>query len=284
MRKVGGFRAIARLMFVVLAFIRLALLVLALLVLALFAPFEFGSVGVADASDIRVFSTGAPAEAAKALAASFAKATGNHVIFTVGQPATIEGDLAAGDGADVVILPAAEIAKLVDTGELRPDSAVDIARVGIGVVVRSGAIKPDISSAAAIRKLLLDAHSIVYPGPQGGGTAGLAVTRMVEQMGLTETIRPKLVLTSAIGGGVALVAAGKAEVGFFNISEIMPVRGVTLVGPLPPELQNYIVFDAAIPKSNRVPEPALACIHALVTPAAAEVWRKSGMEPIAATR
>jgi molybdate transport system substrate-binding protein len=274
MRSVGGIRAIARLTSTMLA--RSAL---ALVAPTFMAPALLGFAGAAEASDIRIFSTGAPAEAAKALAASFARATGNHVVFTVGQPATIEGDLAAGDGADVVILPA-EIAKLVGSGALRPDSTVDVARVGIGVVVRGGAAKPDVSSAAAIRKLLLDARSIVYPGPEGGGTAGLAVARMIEQMGLTDTIRPKLVLTSAIGGGVALVAAGKAEIGFFNISEIMPVKGVTLVGPLPPELQSYIVFDAAIPKSNRVPEPALACIHALVIPAAAEVWRRSGMEPM----
>ena len=202
--------------------------------------------------------------------------------FTVGQPATIESDLDAGAKADVVILPSPVVAMLGGTGALRAGSAVDLARVGIGVVVRNGASAPDISNAAAIRKLLLDARSIVYPDPtSGGGSAGRAIAHMIEEMGLTETIRPKLTRASAIGGGVALVAGGNVEVGLFNISEILPIQGVQLVGPLPAELQNYIVFSAAIPVRNTAPEPASAFIQALAAPAARDAWRNAGMEPVA---
>ena len=242
-----------------------------------------GTARLADAADIHVYSTGAPAMAAKAVAENFAVATGHRLTFTVGQPATIESDLDAGAKADVVILPSPVVAMLGGTGALRAGSAVDLARVGIGVVVRTGAPPPDISNAAAIRKLLLDARSIVYPDPtSGGGSAGRAIARMIEEMGLTETIRPKLTRTSAIGGGVALVAGGNAEVGLFNISEILPIQGVQLVGPLPAELQNYIVFSAAIPVRNTTPEPALAFIQALVAPAARDAWRNAGMEPVGA--
>jgi molybdate transport system substrate-binding protein len=240
-----------------------------------------GAASFAKAADIRVYSTGAPSEAAKVVGATFANDSGHHLTFTFGQPATIENDLAAGDRADVVILPAPVIATLTGTGALRAGSAVDVARVGVGVVVRTGAKAPDISSPAAIRKLLLDARSIVYPDPtSGGGTTGRAIARMIDQMGLTETVRPKLTRTSAIGGGVALVANGDAEIGMFNISEILPIQGVTLVGPLPAELQTYIVFAAAIPASNTVPAPAEAFIKALAAPAAREAWVKSGMEPL----
>jgi molybdate transport system substrate-binding protein len=107
---------------------------------------------------------------------------------------------------------------------------------------------------------------------------------MIEEMGLTETIRPKLTRASAIGGGVALVAGGNAEVGLFNISEILPIQGVQLVGPLPAELQSYIVFSAAIPASNTAPEPASAFIQALAAPAARGAWRNAGMEPVAGAR
>lgn len=240
--------------------------------------------GAAAAAEIRVYASGAPAAAVKAIAAEFAKDTGDHFSFTIGQPATIQGDLAAGDKADVVILPARLIAKLKGTGVLRGGAAVDLARVGIGVVVRDGAASPDIADAAAIRKLLLEARSIVYPDSRetGGGSAGRAIARMIERMGLTDSVRPKLTLASAIGGGVALVAAGKAEVGFFNISEILAVKGASLIGPLPSELQTYIVFSAAIPVGNTTPESAAAFIARLADPTSRQAWQKAGLEPIAA--
>jgi molybdate transport system substrate-binding protein len=244
--------------------------------------FVAGIARVADAAEIHVYSTGAPAEAAKAVAEGFARATGHQVTFTVGQPAIIESDLDTGANADVVILPAPVVTMLKATGALRADGAVELARVGIGVVVRSGARAPDISNPAAIRKMLVEAHSVVYPDPtSGGGTAGRAIARMIDQMGLTETIRPKLTRASAIGGGVALVAGGNVEVGMFNISEILPIQGVHLVGPLPAELQSYIVFTAAIPVRNTMPEPAAAFIRALAAPAARDAWQRAGMEPVA---
>ena len=118
-----------------------------------------GTAPLAGAADIHVYSTGAPAMAAKAVAESFAVTTGHRLTFTVGQPATIESDLDAGAKADVVILPSPVVAMLGGTGALRTSSAVDLARVGIGVVVRTGASAPDIANAAAIRKLLLEARS-----------------------------------------------------------------------------------------------------------------------------
>jgi len=244
----------------------------------------FGTATIAAAADIRVYCSGAPAPAVKAVAADFAAQTGHHLTFIVGQPATIAGDLAAGEQADIVILPAPAVAKLKASGALRAGSAVDLARVGIGVAIRAGSQPPDVSSAAAVRQLLLDAHSIVYPDPlePGGGSAGRAIAQMIGKMGIADTVRPKLTLTSAIGGGVALVAAGKAEIGLFNISEIMPVSGAAVAGPLPQDLQTYIVFDAAIPAHAAVPVPAASFIAALAAPAQRQAWQKAGLEPLGA--
>jgi molybdate transport system substrate-binding protein len=240
-----------------------------------------GTVGSADAEEIRVYCSGAPAVAVKAIGADFSAQTGHHLTFIIGQPATIEDDLSAGDKADLVILPAQAVATLKASGALRADSPVDLARVGIGVVIRSGAQKPNISSVAAIRQLLLDAPSIAYPDPAtGGGSAGRAIARMIDQMGITENVRPKLTLAAAIGGGVDLVAAGKAEVGLFNISEILPVQGAALVGPLPQELQTYIVFDAAIPGGTLTAEPAEAFIKMLAAPVERPAWQNAGLEPL----
>src|SRR4029077_20724421 len=115
---------------------------------------------------------------------------------------------------------------------LQSGSRVDLARVGVGIVVREGAPVPDISTVDAVRRTLLGAKSIVHTSPDGSGFAGKAVARMIEQMGIADAIRPKLTIMQAIDGGVDLVARGEAEIGMFNISEILPVKGVTLAGPL----------------------------------------------------
>jgi molybdate transport system substrate-binding protein len=240
----------------------------------------------ANAAEIHVYSSGAPAVAAKVIATEFAKASNDHFDFTVAQPAVIEADLAAGDKADVVILPKPLVTTLTVSGVLRSDSAVNVARVGIGIVVRAGAPTPNIADVAAIRRLLRDAPSIVYPDPAetGGGSAGLAVARMIERLGLTDIVRPKLTVKAAIGGGVALVADGRVEIGLFNISEIMPEKGVTLVGPLPADLQNYILFTAAIAVKSAAPEPGSAYIKQLTDPAARPAWQNAGLEPVAPSR
>jgi molybdate transport system substrate-binding protein len=242
-----------------------------------------GTAGSAEAEEIRVYCSGAPSQAVRTIGADFSAQSGHYLTFVVAQPATIEADLSAGDQADLVILPAATIAALKAAGALTADSAVDVARVGIGVVVRAGARRPDISSSAAIRQLLLNARSVVYPDPAtGGGSAGRAIAQMIDRMGITEAVRPKLTLAAAIGGGVDLVAAGKAEIGFFNISEILPIRGVDLVGPLPAELQSYIVFDAAIATAAAAPQPAQAFIKMLTAPSERQAWQKAGLEPLGA--
>ncbi len=243
----------------------------------------FGSAAFAAASDIRIYCTGAPAPAVRAIGNDFSARTGHRLTFTVGQPAKIKNDLASGGKADIVIVPAPLVALLKQSGAVRADSAVDVARVGIGIVVRAGAVEPDISNAAAIRKLLIDARSVVYPDPNsGGGSAGRQIEHMIEQMGLAETVRPKLTRIAAIRGGVDLVAKGKAEIGFFNISEILPIAGVTLVGPLPAELQSYIVFDAVL--ATHASRPAADFIKALAAPAAHQAWQKAGLEPLGAAQ
>ena len=236
--------------------------------------------GAAVAADIRVFTSGAPAEVEKVLAEKFARETGHRVVFTVAPPAVIRQKLAGGETSDVIVLPAPAIDALEKAGALRPGSRVDLARVGVGVAIRDGAPLPDISTVEAVRKLLVDARSIVYPDPAGGGQTGAALTRMLSRLGIADAVTPKLTLMQAIAGGVALVAKGEAEVGMFNISEILPVKGARLVGPLPPELQSYITFAAAIPAGNVAPAPAQAFIKLLSDPGAREHWKAGGLESI----
>ena len=237
--------------------------------------------GSAAAADIRVFSSGAPAEVEKVLAAQFARESGHRVVFTVANPAIIQQNLSGGQTPDIVILPAPLIDSLAKTGVLRPTSRVDLARVGVGLVVREGAPLPDVSAADAVRTTLLRARSIVIPDPAGGGQTGAALVRMIAQLGIAEAVKPKLTLKQAIAGGVALVAKGEVDLGMFNISEVLPVKGVTLAGPLPSELQSYIVFAAAIHTDCTSPAAAETFIKLLSAPAAREHWRAGGLESMA---
>src|SRR5439155_21162281 len=125
---------------------------------------------------------------------------------------------------------------------------------------------------------LLDARSIVYPDPTGGGITGPALARMMERLGIAESVTPKITLKQAITGGVELVARGEVELGLFNLSEVLPVKGVTLVGPLPADLQSWIVFTAAIHAGATAPGPAASFIELLAAPAAREHWTAGGLE------
>jgi molybdate transport system substrate-binding protein len=237
--------------------------------------------GGAVAADIRVFSSGAPAEVEKVLAAQFARESGHRVVFTVANPAIIQQKLSGGETPDIVILPAPIIGSLAKAGVLRPTSRVDLARVGMGLVVREGAPLPDISTADAVRTTLLHAHSIVIPDPAGGGQTGAALARMLAHLGIADALKPKLTLMQAIAGGVALVANGEAELGMFNISEVLPVKGVTLAGPLPSELQSYVVFAAAIHVDSTSAAASESFIKLLSGPAAREHWKAGGLESMA---
>src|SRR5262249_45623531 len=161
-------------------------------------------------AEIRVFSSGAPSEVEKTLAAAFTQATGHQVIFTVATPADIQARLKGGETPDVVILPAPIIGTLEKSGTLRP-GRVDLARVGIGVIVRGGAPLPDSPGVDAGGKMLLGARSIVLSDPAGGGLAGVALARMVAEMGIADAVKPKLTYMFAISGGAKLVANGEVE-------------------------------------------------------------------------
>jgi molybdate transport system substrate-binding protein len=232
------------------------------------------------AAEVRVYVSGAPAEVVQILAERFSATTGHRILLTSGTIAEIARRLAAGETPDLVILPVPAIETLDQAGRLMRESRADVARVGIGIAVRAGAPLPDISTVGAVRQTLLDARAIVHPDPAGGGFAGAQVARMMVRLGIADAVKPKLSYRSAIRGGTAAVANGEAEVGLFNISEILPAQGVTLVGPLPPELQSYITFSAVLDVGAVSPEAARAFQRALTDAGAAGAWRKGGFEPL----
>jgi molybdate transport system substrate-binding protein len=238
------------------------------------------ALGSFASAEIRVFTSAASLQVQQAYAGKFAQATGNQVALTAGTVREIETRLGRAERPDVVVLPVPMMEALDKAGTFRPGTRRNLARVGIGVVVRAGNPAPDISTVDAVRKALLAARSIAHPDPQGGGIAGGQITRMFERLGIAEALRPRVALAYAFEGGVERVAAGEAEIGLFNISEILPVKGVTLVGPLPAELQSYIVFAGAVHAGSAAPGAAAAYLEMLASPDARAAWKEAGFETL----
>jgi molybdate transport system substrate-binding protein len=231
------------------------------------------------AADLQIYSSGAPAQVAQALAARFRDATGDRIVLTTATIGEMQRRLATGEKPDAIILPAPAIESLDKAGRLAAGSRIDLARVGVGVAVRAGSHLPDVSTPDALRKLLLDARSIVHSDPAGGGFAGAQMARMMTRLGIADEVKAKTAYKSAIAGGTAAVASGEAEIGLFNISEIIADKGVALAGPLPSELQSYIVFAGAVHAASASPDAARAFLRALAAPDAREAWARGGLEP-----
>jgi len=238
-------------------------------------------VGQARADEVRVVSSGGFAEAYKELAPAFEKATGHTLVAGWGPSMGTTVDavpqrLARGEPIDVVIMVGYALGKLVDAGQA--ESRTDLANSGIGVVVRQGAPVPDVSTIDGLKAALLAAPSIAY----SDSASGVYIqNEMFKKLGIEDQVRGKarMIPAEPVGG---VVARGDAALGFQQISELKPIQGITLVGPLPPGAQQNTVFSAGVLTNAPHKEAARALVRFLSAPGAAEAIRRSGMEPIAA--
>ena len=233
----------------------------------------------AGAAEIRVYSGGAPQAALKVLAPEFERSTGHRLAFTYAVVGQIRKRLEAGEKADVILLPVPLMNSLEKAGALRPDSRKALARVGIGVIVREGSPRPDISTADSVRKALLEARSIAYADPKLT-PGGKHLAGMIGKLGIADAVGPKTVLKNAIDGGAALVASGEVELAMFLVSEVQSLKGITLVGLLPAELQNYVVYAGAVAADSVSEGPAQAFLKFLTDPASQAHWKAAGFEPL----
>ena len=229
---------------------------------------------VANADEIRVLSGGGPQVPLRAVIPEFEEATGHRVNPTFAHVSVIQQKLAAGEKADLILLPVPLIAATEKSVALRPEGRIVFARVGSTTL-------PDISTPDAVRKMLLDARSIEFFPPNS--PAGGHLARMIEQLGIAEAVRLKLVIKAAIDGGAQLVAEGKVDVAMQLLSEIQSAKDTTVVGLLPAGLQNFVVYGAAIPAYNDKPEAAVAFVKFLSAPDKKDFWKTAGFELISAT-
>ena len=232
----------------------------------------------ARAADIKVLSAGAFKQVALAMVPQFEKQSGHKVAIDNDTVGGLVKRIEGGEAFDVAILSPAAIDNLIKAGKIAPGTRVALAKVGIGVVVKEGVPRPNVGTVDAFKRALTEAKSVAYIDPAAGGSSGIYVAGLLERLGLADVVKPKAKLIP--GGAVAEhVVRGEAEIGIHQISEILPVKGAVLVGPLPGEIQNYTVYAAGIGASARDGEAAKALIRLLSGPEAAPVFRAKGMDP-----
>jgi molybdate transport system substrate-binding protein len=231
----------------------------------------------ATAAEIKVLSAGAYKSVVVAIEPEFEKQSGHKLVIDNDTVGALAKRIEGGEAFDVVIVSPAAVDDLIKKGKVAGGTRQVLARVGIGVMVKEGARKPDISTVDAFKKAVLDAKSVAYIDPASGGSSGIYLASLFEKLGIANAVKPKAKLKH--GGYVAdLITSGEAELGIHQISEILPAKGVTLVGPLPAEIQNYTTYAAGLSAGARDAAAAKALIQALAGSMAAPVLKSKGME------
>ena len=228
---------------------------------------------LAHAAEIKLLASTAIKDAYLELIPPFEKATGHKVTAAWSSTPDIQKRIAGGEAADLVILGNSGTEELIKQGKLVAGSRADFAKSGIGVAVRAGAPKPDISSADAVKKSLLAAKSVAY----SAGASGIYLVSMFQKLGISDQVKSKTVKPGEPVGEV--VARGDAEIGFQQVSELIPVKGIQYLGPLPAEIQNITVFSGGIHSGAKEADAAAALAKFLTAPDAIPTIKKHGLEP-----
>ena len=203
----------------------------------------------------------------------FEQASGTKVDIRFALTSVLQQEIEAGAAFDIAVLPRPELDALARAGKIAGGTPTDVTRSAVGLCVRAGAPKPDIGTVEAFKRALRAAKSLGYSdGPSGAYIAGL-----FERLGIAEEMKPKSKLTSRLVAEI--VAEGEAELGMQQIVAILPVRGAELVGPLPGELQNIIVYAAGLAPGAALNAAARTFIAFMATPEVVDLIRARGMEP-----
>lgn len=235
---------------------------------------------IADAAEIKVLSALGMKPVMEDLGPKFERATGHKLAITFATLGALVKHVQDGEPADVVIIPRQGIDSFVKDGKAAAGNVTVVARSSIVVAVRKGTPKPDISSPEALKRTLLAAKSITYINPTLGGTSGPHFAKVLDRLGIADEMKPKTVFHPKPGHWVGvLVANGEAEIVVHQLQELIPVAGIEIVGPLPGDLQNTVVFAAAIMASAKDAEATKALVNFLRTPEAMAVIKAMGMEP-----
>lgn len=226
-------------------------------------------------SDLRILSTLAVMGAMPRIAKACQAATGMTLETEFSPTVALLERLRGGAEADIAILTAGGIDEMIGEGRIRPGTRTDVALSFVGIAVKAGAPKPDISSVEAFRSALLAARSIAYSRI---GASGIYFAGLIERLGIADAVTAKATIV-ATGFTAEQAASGAVELAVQQISELMVVPGIEVVGPLPPEVQSVGTFSAGLLTTSRQPEQAAALLRYLASPAVAPLLRAAGLEP-----
>ncbi|HWW03919.1 substrate-binding domain-containing protein [Collimonas sp.] len=227
------------------------------------------------AAEVVVLSTVAAKSVLEEIAPAFERDSNHKLVLRFATAAELKAEIEKGAPCDVALLTVAAVDDLIKQGRFTQISKINVAKSGVGIAVKRGAAAPSITTGEELKQALLSAKSIVYSAQ--GATAPI-MKRIFERFGITEVMSAKTIVVTAITAPEA-VASGQAEMGFTQISEILDTPSTRLVGPLPPEVQVYSSFAAAIATEAKAPGAAQAFIDLLVTAATKAVLKARGLEP-----
>jgi molybdate transport system substrate-binding protein len=233
------------------------------------------------AADLKVITSGAFTAAYTELVPEFERTTATKVVTGYGasmgdSPTSIPNRLRRGEPVDVVILASTALEELIEEGSVIASSRVDLVRSKIGLAVRAGAPKADISTVRALTRALLEAKSIGYSESASGVYVS---TQMLQKLGIANEVLPKSKRFAMVGPAIA---SGAVEIGFQQISELLPVKGIDYIGPLPDDIQKVTIFSAGIATSSKEPEAARSLLRFLTSQSVAKTILRTGLEPITA--
>lgn len=234
--------------------------------------------GAAQAGEVNALITTAIEPAINELAPPFERETGNTLQVSYGPSGGVLRRFLEGEAADVIVIDSGMIDGLIRQGKVLPDRA-NVARTAIGIAVRKGAPKPDVSTPEALKRALLAAKTIGHTDPAGGGITAAHITKLFERLGIADQVKSKIRLAAGGPNGrvSVLVSSGEAEIGLQQVSELMSNPDVEVIGMLPDELQQITVYSAAVTVSAKQPAAARALIGALTTPAAMAIYKTKGL-------
>ena len=231
--------------------------------------------GAANAAELTVMSTGAVKVPFSEASEKWSKDTGNKVSASFDPAGPLRQKLASGVRGDIVIMPMDGFAALEKEGLVVPGTRRDFGAVSMGVAVKEGAPVPDISSVDALKKTLRDAKTVTYMDPDKGSSGKYFDTTVLPRLGMRDEVRAKTKLGQ--GGSVGdIVAKGEADIAFQNVTELLPVKGVKVVGLLPAELQSPIVYSGGVMREAKNPKEAQQLLDYLASPGARKVFLDHG--------
>jgi molybdate transport system substrate-binding protein len=227
---------------------------------------------------LRIMSGGAPKEIFLQLTPQFEQQSGHKVEFIFAVMSALRDKLSAGEKVDVLVMPTNILDGYQKSGVVKAQGRAILGLVGINAVVRTGARKPNLSTPDEVKQAMLDSKAITHATP-GATPSGTHMGKLIEQFGIADAMKGKIIHRPALEGGVQLVASGEAEIGFYPKSEVVNIDGLSVVGPLPAAIQLTTIYGAAVTAASPAADAATAFIACMTDPAHRAAWAQAGFDP-----